>query len=176
MTDTLTKEHRSYVMSRIHSRDTKPEKVVRSYLFSRGLRFRVNVRNLPGHPDVVLAKYRAIVEIRGCFWHRHPGCATATTPKSHVRFWREKFKRNVARDKRHEVEWAAAGWRLFVVWECELAPKVRAATLEKLYGAIVSGTAYAAAGTAYTLPEAAEDAALLAAEEAARYDAHSPPR
>ena len=176
MTDTLTKEHRSYVMSRIRSRDTKPEKVVRSYLFSRGLRFRVNVRNLPGHPDVVLAKYRAIVEIRGCFWHRHPGCATATTPKSHIRFWREKFKRNVARDKRHEAEWAAAGWRLFVVWECELAPKVRAATLEKLYGAIVSGTAYAATDAAYTLPEAAEDAVLLAAEEAAHYDAHSPPR
>ena len=163
MTDTITKERRSYVMSRIRSRDTKPEMVVRRYLFSRGLRFRVNARNLPGHPDVVLAKYRAIVEIRGCFWHRHEGCATATTPKSHVRFWREKFRRNVARDRLHEEQWAAAGWRLFVVWECELKPKVRDATLAALYDGIVGGAA-----AAYSAP--AGDEGLLAAETPSEYE------
>ena len=163
MTDTITKERRSYVMSRIHSRDTKPEMVVRRYLFSRGLRFRVNARNLPGHPDVVLAKHRAIVEGRGCFWHRHEGCATATSPKSHVRFWREKFRRNVARDRLHEEQWAAAGWRLFVVWECELKPKVRDATLAALYDGIVGGAA------AYPLPDA--DEGLLAAETPSEYEA-----
>ena len=80
MTDTLTKEKRSWTMSRIHSRDTKPELIVRRYLFSRGLRFRVNVKRLPGHPDIVLTKYKALIEVRGCFWHRHPGCKVATTP------------------------------------------------------------------------------------------------
>ena len=124
-------------MSRIRSRDTKPERMVRRYLFSRGLRFRVNVSSLPGHPDIVLAKYRAIVEVRGCFWHRHPGCGAATTPKSHVRFWKTKFKRNVERDRLHEILWAEAGWRVFVVWECELRSAVCAATLEKLHDAIV---------------------------------------
>ena len=82
MTDTLTKERRSWTMSRIRSKDTKPELLVRKYLFSRGLRFRVNVSRLPGHPDIVLPKYRALIEVRGCFWHRHEGCATATSPKS----------------------------------------------------------------------------------------------
>ena len=128
-------------MSRIRSKDTKPELLVRKYLFSRGLRFRVNVGRLPGHPDIVLAKYNALIEVRGCFWHRHEGCATATSPKSHVRFWREKFERNVARDRLHEEQWAAAGWRVFIVWECELRPFVREVTLAKLYAAIVGAPA-----------------------------------
>lgn len=138
MTDTLTKERRSWTMSRIHSRDTKPELIVRRYLFSRGLRFRVNVKRLPGHPDIVLTKYNALIEVRGCFWHRHPGCKVATTPKSHVKFWKEKFRRNVKRDALHEEQWAEAGWRVFIVWECELKPSVRAATLDNLYDGIVA--------------------------------------
>ena len=157
MTDTLTKERRSWTMSRIRSKDTKPEMLVRRYLFARGLRFRVNDRRLPGHPDVVLTKYHALIEVRGCFWHRHEGCTTATTPKSHVRFWREKFRRNVARDKLHEAQWAAAGWRVFVVWECELRPFLREITLAKLHAAIVNGqTAEYAEDAADVLPYAAE--------------------
>ncbi len=164
MTDTMTKERRSWTMSRIHSKDTKPELVVRKYLFSRGLRFRVNVGRLPGHPDIVLAKHNALIEVRGCFWHRHEGCATATSPKSHVRFWREKFKRNVARDKLHEEQWAAAGWRVFIVWECELRPFVREITLAKLYAAIVGNPT-----SVYIEEEAA--AVPLAAETTADYKA-----
>lgn len=160
--DTLTKERRSWTMSRIRSKDTKPELLVRKYLFSRGLRFRVNVGRLPGHPDIVLAKYNALIEVRGCFWHRHEGCATATSPKSHVRFWREKFERNVARDRLHEEQWAAAGWRVFIVWECELRPFVREVTLAKLYAAIVGAPAFAYA-------EESADAVPLAAEATEEY-------
>ena len=127
-------------MSRIRSRDTKPELLVRHYLFSRGLRYRIGVSSIPGHPDIVLSKYRALVEVRGCFWHRHIGCKVATTPKSHVRFWKAKFKRNVERDRLHEAQWTEAGWRVFIVWECELRPAVRLATLERLYAAIVAST------------------------------------
>ena len=162
--DTLTKERRSWTMSRIRSKDTKPELLVRKYLFSRGLRFRVNVGRLPGHPDIVLAKYNALIEVRGCFWHRHEGCATATNPKSHVRFWREKFERNVARDRLHEEQWAAAGWRVFIVWECELRPFVREVTLAKLYAAIVGAPAFAYA-------EETADAVPLAAEATEEYGA-----
>ena len=162
--DTLTKERRSWTMSRIRSKDTKPELLVRKYLFSRGLRFRVNVGRLPGHPDIVLAKYNALIEVRGCFWHRHEGCATATSPKSHVRFWRAKFERNVARDRLHEEQWAAAGWRVFIVWECELRPFVREVTLAKLYAAIVGAPAFAYA-------EEAADAVPLAAEATEEYGA-----
>jgi DNA mismatch endonuclease (patch repair protein) len=151
-------------MSRIRSKDTKPELLVRKYLFSRGLRFRVNVSRIPGHPDIVLTKYNALIEVRGCFWHRHEGCATATSPKSHVRFWREKFKRNVARDKLHEEQWAAAGWRVFIVWECELRPFVREITLAKLYAAIVGNTDF-------TYPEEEQPAIPLAAESTADYKA-----
>lgn len=145
MTDTISKERRSWTMSRIRSRDTKPEMIVRRYLFSRGLRYRVNVKRVPGHPDIVLSRYHALVEVRGCFWHRHPGCKIATTPKSHIRFWRAKFKRNVERDRLHEAQWAEAGWRVFVVWECELRPAARTATLERLYSAIVLPAARAGA-------------------------------
>ena len=160
MTDTVTPEQRSWTMSRIRGKDTKPELLVRRYLYSRGLRFRVNYAGLPGHPDVVLAKYKALVEIRGCFWHRHEGCAIATTPKSHVRFWREKFKRNVARDRLHERQWAEAGWRVFVVWGCELRPFVREITLAKLYAAITDGhggVGYSTGDDGVDIPFAAEN-------------------
>lgn len=163
MTDTMTRERRSWTMSRIRSRDTKPEMLVRRYLFSRGLRYRVNVRGVPGHPDIVLARHHALVEVRGCFWHRHQPCKIATTPKSHVRFWKAKFKRNVERDRLHEAQWAEAGWRVFVVWECELRPAERAATLERLYSAIVAPPREAAARLEYDATSA-DEGMLLAAE------------
>jgi DNA mismatch endonuclease (patch repair protein) len=118
--DRITKEKRSWNMSRIHSGDTKPEMQVRSFLHRHGFRFRVHVKNLPGKPDIVLPKYKTAIEVRGCFWHRHEGCKVATTPKSNVEFWQEKFERNVERDKRTEKELRQLGWRVIVVWTCEL--------------------------------------------------------
>ena len=107
-------------MSRIRSNDTKPELVVRSFLFRHGFRFRLHVKNLPGHPDIVLPKYKTVIEVRGCFWHRHPGCRQATTPSSNVEFWQEKFSRNIERDKKTEKQLKELGWHLIVIWECEL--------------------------------------------------------
>jgi len=111
-------------MSRIRSANTKPEMIVRSYLHKNGFRFRLHVKSLPGHPDIVLPKYKTVVEVRGCFWHRHPGCKAMTIPSSNTEFWQEKFKRNVERDKRHAEELRALGWQLIVVWGCETEKKL----------------------------------------------------
>ena len=118
--DSLTKEKRSWNMSRIRSNDTTPELAVRSFLFRHGFRFRLHVKSLPGHPDIVLPKYKTVIEVRGCFWHRHPGCRQATTPSTNAEFWQEKFKRNVERDRNTEKLLKELGWNLIVVWECEL--------------------------------------------------------
>ena len=118
--DSLTKEKRSWNMSRIRSNDTTPELAVRSFLFRHGFRFRLHVKSLPGHPDIVLPKYKTVIEVRGCFWHRHPGCRQATMPSSNVEFWQKKFKRNVDRDKETEKQLNELGWNLIVIWECEL--------------------------------------------------------
>lgn len=118
--DRLTKERRSWNMGRIHSKDTNPEMVVRSFLHMQGFRFRLHAKSLPGHPDIVLPKYKTVVEVRGCFWHRHPGCRQATTPSTNVEFWREKFNRNVERDRKTEKQLKELGWNLIVIWECEL--------------------------------------------------------
>lgn len=121
--DFMTKEHRSWNMSRIRSTNTKPEILVRSFLHKKGFRFRLHVKELPGHPDIVLPKYKTVIEVRGCFWHRHPGCKVATMPSSNVEFWQTKFKRNVERDKQHAEELKALGWRLIVVWGCETSAR-----------------------------------------------------
>lgn len=107
-------------MSRIQSEDTAPEMAVRSFLRRSGFRFRLHVKSLPGKPDIVLPKYKTIIDVKGCFWHRHPGCKDATMPSSHVKFWQEKFDMNIARDKRTEAELTALGWIYITVWECEL--------------------------------------------------------
>ena len=107
-------------MSRIHSRDTKPEMVVRSFLHMHGFRFQLHVKNLPGHPDIVLSKYKTVIEVRGCFWHRHPGCKDATTPTTNVAFWKKKFEQNVTRDKKNADAIRKLGWKLIVVWECKI--------------------------------------------------------
>ena len=124
MTDTLTPEERSKRMSRIRSRDTKPELALRSALHRLGFRFRVNVRDLPGKPDIVLPKYRTVIFVHGCFWHRHEGCKIASTPKSNTAFWKEKFERNVARDRSAATKLAELGWKVIVAWECELKTKL----------------------------------------------------
>lgn len=139
MTDTLNEQQRHYNMSRIRSKDTKPEEIVRKYLFSKGLRFRKNDRRYPGHPDVVLPKYKTVVFVNGCFWHRHEGCRYASTPATNREFWNHKFEGNVERDAREQKELQEMGWKVIVVWECELKKAVREETLERLYNEITNG-------------------------------------
>ena len=106
-------------MSQIRGRDTAPEKQVRSVLHRGGYRFRLHSRRLPGHPDVVLPKYRTVVFVHGCFWHRHNGCRFAYAPKSRVAFWNAKFQSNVERDRRNARELRGLGWKVVTIWECE---------------------------------------------------------
>lgn len=111
-------------MSRIRNRNTKPERVVRSLLHRLGYRFTVNGplnRNLPGRPDIVLPKYRAVVFVHGCFWHRHEGCPETTTPKTRTQWWLQKFEGNIARDTHNQKALRDAGWNAVVIWECEAA-------------------------------------------------------
>jgi DNA mismatch endonuclease (patch repair protein) len=117
--DSLSREHRSWNMSRIRGKDTRPELRVRSALHRLGYRFRLNRRDLPGKPDIVLPRYQTVIFVHGCFWHRHPGCRFAYTPKSRVEFWQAKFQRNVERHREVEEELTTLGWRVLVIWECE---------------------------------------------------------
>ena len=119
MTDTISKEHRSWNMGRIRGKDTKPEIGVRSLLHRLGYRYRLHDRNLPGRPDIVLRRFRTVIFVHGCFWHRHPGCRYAYFPKSRTDFWEEKFARNVVRDHDAQAALAIGGWRVATVWECE---------------------------------------------------------
>lgn len=132
MADIKTKESRSYNMSRIAGKDTKPEELVRKYLFSKGFRYRKNVKKLPGTPDLVLPKYRTVIFVNGCFWHGHEGCKYFVWPKSNAEFWRQKIETNISRDRRKEAQLREMGWNVIVVWECELRPKERQETLERL--------------------------------------------
>ncbi len=118
--DTLTTEKRSWNMSRIRGANTKPELAVRSMLHRMGYRFKISDKTLPGKPDIVLPKYRTVIFVHGCFWHRHPGCKFAYTPKSHLDFWLQKFEENVTRDKNNISLLEKADWLPITVWECEI--------------------------------------------------------
>lgn len=107
-------------MSRIRGKDTEIEIKVRKYLFSQGFRFRKNVADMPGKPDIVLPKYRTVIFIHGCYWHRHAGCKNCTTPSTNREFWLEKFEKNVQNDIKHQQELEAAGWKVLTLWECEI--------------------------------------------------------
>lgn len=131
--DKHSKEVRSYNMSQIRSTNSKPEIMVRKYLFSKGLRYRKNVKTLPGKPDIVLPKYKTIVFVNGCFWHGHKNCKYFVMPKSNIEFWNEKISRNISRDEEIHRKLSAAGWNVIVVWECELKKDKRENTLEYLY-------------------------------------------
>lgn len=120
MVDRLSKEKRSWNMSRIRGKDTAPEVKVRSFLFRSGFRFRKNVQNLPGKPDIVLPKYKTVIFINGCFWHRHKNCKLATTPKTRTDFWLAKFEKNVLNDRKKTQILESSGWNVLTVWECEL--------------------------------------------------------
>lgn len=138
MADVMTPEQRSRCMAAVKGKDTKPEMIVRRYLFSRGLRYRVNNRKLPGSPDIVLKKYKTVVFIDGCFWHGHEGCKYYRLPKTNVDFWRHKIAMNIARDYANGVDLRLAGWRVIRIWECDIKTKVkREATLVSLYQEIV---------------------------------------
>jgi len=119
MVDTLSPERRSWNMSRIRGRDTRPERLVRSLLHNMGYRFRLNRKDLPGKPDIVLPKYRTVVFVHGCFWHRHEGCKYAYMPKSRIEFWQQKFRRNVQRDREVKNALEKENWHVLYVWECE---------------------------------------------------------
>lgn len=116
-------------MSRIHSRNTKPERQVRSLLHKAGYRFRLHSKKLPGTPDIVLPKYRTVIFVHGCFWHRHIDCANATIPKTRPEFWKSKFKATAERDRKKTEELRLAGWRVIIVWECDLRKDAQALIL-----------------------------------------------
>jgi DNA mismatch endonuclease, patch repair protein len=118
--DRLTKEHRSWNMSRIRGKDTSPEHAVRSLLHRLGFRFRLHQRSLPGTPDIVLSRYRTVIFVHGCFWHQHKKCQFAYSPKSRRAFWAAKFRNNQRRDARLLKELENTAWHVLVVWECEL--------------------------------------------------------
>ena len=120
MVDIFTAGKRSYVMSRVLSKDTKPEKIVRSFLHNHGFRFRLHVKSLPGTPDLVMPRYGVVVFVNGCFWHRHKDCARASHPQTRRKFWEEKFMKTVARDKSNYRQLRKLGWKVFVLWECAL--------------------------------------------------------
>ena len=130
--DIHSKEIRSYNMSRIKGTDTKPEILVRKYLFSKGFRYRKNDKKLPGHPDIVLPKYKTVVFIHGCFWHAHKGCAKFVKPKSNVMFWENKFKRNKQRDLEKICKLKDQGWNVLIIWECQLNKSNFSFTMENL--------------------------------------------
>ena len=131
--DVHTKETRSYNMSRIRNKNTKPEELVRKYLFSRGLRYRKNVNKLPGCPDVVLPKYKTVIFVNGCFWHVHEGCRYFKWPENNKEFWENKLLENKRRDTIKIQELIELGWRVIVIWECELKKKNQTERLNKLY-------------------------------------------
>lgn len=139
MADVMTPEQRSRCMAAVKGKDTKPEMIVRKYLFSRGMRFRVQVRKLPGNPDIVLPKYKTVIFVNGCFWHGHEDCKYFRLPKSNVEFWKEKIERNIERDKESMQALFDLGWKVVRVWECELRNKAnREETLNKIYTSITS--------------------------------------
>ena len=131
MADNHSKEVRSMNMSHIRSTNSKPEEIVRKYLFSQGLRYRKNVKKLPGCPDIVLPKYHTVIFVFGCFWHRHD-CSIFVWPSSNQDYWRPKILRNVERDKKNTEELKALGWNVITVWECELKRAVREENLNLL--------------------------------------------
>lgn len=126
MTDFLSPDERSERMSRIRGKDTGPELALRKVLHRLGLRYRLHGAGLPGKPDLVFPRYKTVIFVHGCFWHRHAGCNIATTPKSNTPFWTTKFEKNVARDARVAATLTKLGWKVLIVWECELTSSTKA--------------------------------------------------
>ena len=130
--DVHSKKIRSYNMSRIRSKDTKPEMIVRKYLFSNGIRYRLHYEALPGNPDLVILKKKYAIQINGCFWHGHKNCSQFKLPRSNKEWWLKKISKNIERDKKNYKLLSDKGWKVTVVWDCQLNPKKREKTLAKL--------------------------------------------
>ena len=131
MADTKTPAERSENMSRIRSTNTKPEEIVRKYLFSHGFRYRKNDKRYPGKPDIVLPKYRTVIFVNGCFWHMH-GCSRSRLPRSNEEYWKPKIEQNIKRDAENKQKLEAAGWNVVIVWECELKKRTSEERLSRL--------------------------------------------
>jgi len=138
MADNHSPAVRSYNMSCIHSINTKPEEIVRKYLFSRKLRYRKCDKRYPGKPDMIFPKYKTAVFVNGCFWHSHEGCPCFVMPKSRLDYWKPKLERNKQRDVKNIAELRAGGWRVLTIWECELKKDKREKRLERLHNQIIS--------------------------------------
>lgn len=130
--DIFSKSKRSDIMSKVSGKDTKPEILVRKYLFSKGFRYRKNVKDLPGKPDIVLPRHKAIIFIHGCFWHGHEGCEAAKLPASNVDYWMKKVASNITRDSHNIHLLKETGWNVIIIWECELKSKNREQRLLQL--------------------------------------------
>ena len=141
MADKFSQEQRSRCMSKIHSASTKPEIKVRKALFRKGYRFRVNVKTLPGTPDMVLPKYRTVIFVNGCFWHGHDGCKHYTVPKTNTEFWVEKVRRNKERDAVNVQRLESLSWGVITIWECELKSKVFQDTIAKVEAELAANRA-----------------------------------
>ena len=132
MVDNISQEERSITMAKVHSKNTKPEKLLRSLLFKQGFRFRICQKNLPGKPDIVLKKYKTVIFVHGCFWHGHENCRNARIPKSNVEFWKNKISRNKERFEEVQALLTKLGWNVIVVWECELTKNQQDKTLQRI--------------------------------------------
>jgi len=128
MTDTRTKEQRSRIMSAVHSKDTSIELLVRRYLWSHGIRYRLHPTNLPGKPDIVIPKRKIAIFVHGCFWHGHENCSLGRLPKSRIKYWREKIEKNKDRDRRVIDNLKIDGWRCIIIWHCQLRTKKAASS------------------------------------------------
>lgn len=123
MADIFTKQKRSQIMAAVKNKNTKPEIHVRKALFSRGFRYRINDKRLPGSPDIVLPKYHAVIFVHGCYWHGHTNCKKAIKPSTNKNFWNAKIEKNRLRDQKAQQELSQMGWKVIVIWECELRNK-----------------------------------------------------
>lgn len=132
MADVHDADTRSYNMSCVKSKNTKPEIWVRKYLFAGGFRYRINVKKLPGTPDIVLPKYKTAIFVNGCFWHGHKNCRYFVIPKTRTEWWLDKINRNIDRDQANILALKKSGWRVITIWECQLKPAIRDDTLLNL--------------------------------------------
>lgn len=130
MPDTVDAAIRSRIMSAVRGQDTRPEILIRRKLHRNGFRYRLNVRNLPGLPDIVFPKWNVVLFVHGCYWHRHEGCRNATTPRTNYEFWQEKFSSNIQRDRRNITDLQELGWRVGIVWECAIGKEPTEALVE----------------------------------------------
>ena len=140
MTDIYTKDKRSKIMSNIGSVSTKPEIIIRKSLFSKGFRYRINYKKLPGKPDIVLPKYRTVIFVHGCFWHAHSNCKASHLPKSNIEFWENKISSNINRDKNNIEQLVDLKWNIIVIWECEIKKKSLESLIEEVANCILTKT------------------------------------